>query len=72
MTNGAVMSEPVRHREVAWVPMQTKGHPWFAIKFARRTRTEAQVDFEVGCPGLGGWEAMKKEGWRIVRVEVLS
>ncbi len=66
------MSGPVRHREVAFVPMCTPkdGKPWFALEYVRWQQRHARDDFALNVGEQ--WEALKKEGWRIVRVEVKS
>lgn len=66
------MSGPVRHREVPFVPIfiPAKGEPFFSLIHARRLRRDALDAF---CfDQEQDWETLKKEGWRIVRVEVMS
>jgi hypothetical protein len=65
------MSDAVRHRQIAFVPVQTTtGRPWFAIKCACEYRRDS-VDAFVSATAVS-WKRLKQEGWRIVRVEVQS
>lgn len=61
-----------------YLPLCTpeKGKPWFAGNVTiGYTAGDARVDFTKACTGnphyeTRDWEALKKEGWRIVRVKV--
>jgi hypothetical protein len=64
------MSGAVRHRQVAFVPVQTMRRPWFALDCARDYRHES-VDAFVRSTGVS-WKRLKQEGWRIVRIEIRS
>jgi hypothetical protein len=68
------MSKP--HSENAFSPMftPTKGMPWFAISFIRHARQDAQADFTKAIGGNSGrgWQLLRAQGWRIVRVKVIA
>lgn len=68
------MSGDIKHREILYVPMCTREGvgPWFAVKFMRHRKMDARHEFVMECAVDGDWESLKKEGWRIVRVEVQS
>ena len=61
--------------EYAFAPMCTpaKGVSWFAISFIRHARSDAQNEFSKAVSNNGkGWQRLKAQGWRIVRVKVVQ
>jgi hypothetical protein len=67
---------PKRHSERAYAPMCTpaSGTPWFAISFIRHAQRDAREDFIKAVGGNNGrtWQALRAQGWRIVRVNVVA
>lgn len=67
------MSGPVRHREVAFIPIcipkDSRIRPWFDLM---SLRPQKRLAIDALTENYTDWETLKKEGWRIVRVEVLS
>lgn len=59
-------------RAVGFAPKCTpeKGEPWLFVSGCRWQRRDAVADFEKYCGQ--DWKTLKREGWRIVRVEVTS
>lgn len=59
-------------REIAWVPkcIPEKGNPFLIVSFARSLRREAVADFVKYCGQ--DWKSLKREGWRMVAVEVIG
>lgn len=58
--------KPKPHSETAFVPMSTRGIPYFATVYTRWTAREARKDFS----GQLGWEYYRLQGWRIVKVRI--
>lgn len=58
-----------KHEEMAWVPMcTTENGSWFWTQGMRDLQREARNNFAKHC--CMEWEALRKEGWRIVRVKL--
>jgi hypothetical protein len=59
-------------RMIGYAPKCTpqRGSPWLFIAGCRDLRREAVADFAKTCGQ--DWETLKREGWRIVRVEITS
>jgi hypothetical protein len=64
------MSGDIRHREIAFVPIFVGPRPYFALQFMSHSQRTARDDFVKEV--RQNWDELKKEGWRIVRVEVQS
>lgn len=58
-----------KHEEIAWIPMcTTENGSWFWEQGIRDLQREARNNFAKHC--AMEWEALRKEGWRIVRVKL--
>lgn len=60
------------YAEVAWIPMciPKKGEPWFWPQGIRDTQKETRSNFVKHCHEE--WPALRKDGWRIVRVKLTT